>query len=247
MGGLMSAIPTLLSWSSGKDSAWTLHRLRQDPTVELVGLVTTLNQTHDRVAMHAVRRRLLERQARAAGLPLYTIELPWPCPNGEYERRMGAFIEEARGLGVRQMAFGDLYLEDIRRYREERLAGTGITPLFPLWGLPTAELAREMFRGGLRAILTCIDPRVMPPGLCGADFDEALLAALPAGVDPCGEGGEFHSFCWDGPMFRAPIPVRRGERVERGGFVFTDLLPADEESSGDGASAAPSSGEIPQS
>jgi uncharacterized protein (TIGR00290 family) len=213
----------LLCWSSGKDSAWTLHVLRQQGEVEVVGLLTTVNEKHDRVAMHAVRRELLEAQAEAAGLPLSIVRIPHPCPNEVYEAAMARALENAREQGVRAVAFGDLFLEDVRRYRESRLAGTGIRPLFPLWGRPTAELAQEMIASGLRARLTCIDPRVVPKELAGCEFDRALLSRLPPGVDPCGENGEFHTFAWDGPMFSHPVPVTTGEVLEREGFVFADL------------------------
>jgi uncharacterized protein (TIGR00290 family) len=215
----------LLSWSSGKDSAWTLHQLRTQNQYGIVGLVTTINEEFGRVAMHAVREELLEAQAHAAGLPLWRVPLPWPCPNAEYEARMHALIERARAAGVTHMAFGDLFLEDVRAYRERQLAGTGITPVFPLWGLNTALLAREMLRGGLRARLTCVDPKQLPREFAGREFDEELLAALPAPADPCGEKGEFHTFCYAGPMYRAPVAIRTGEVVERDGFVFADVLP----------------------
>lgn len=217
----------LLSWSSGKDSAWALHRLRAMPDVELVGLLTTLNEAADRVAMHAVRRELLEAQALATGLPLFPVDLPWPCPNEVYEQRLQTALARARQDGVTQLAFGDLFLEDVRAYRERQLDGTGLEPIFPLWGTATdtPALAREMIAAGLRAVLTCVDPRQMPGSLVGRDFDASLLAELPASVDPCGERGEFHTFCHAGPMFAAPIAIRRGERVERDGFCFADLLP----------------------
>ena len=218
----------LLAWSSGKDSAMSLHVLRQEGEVEVVGLLTTLNQAFDRVAMHAVRRALLLAQAEAAGLPLVVVPIPWPCPNDAYEAAMSAALDEARADGVEGVAFGDLFLEDIRRYREEKLAGTGLRPIFPLWQRPTRALAEEMIAGGLRARITCIDPRVLPPTFAGRAFDADLLADLPGSVDPCGENGEFHTFAWDGPMFRHPIPIELGEVVERDGFVFADLLPADE-------------------
>jgi len=215
----------LLSWSSGKDSAWALHALRRHAEFEIVGLVTTLNEAFDRVAMHAVRAELLAAQAEAAQLPLWRVPLPWPCANSEYEARMRALIERARAAGVTHMAFGDLFLDDIRAYREKQLAGTGITPIFPLWGFDTKQLARDMLAGGLRATLTCVDPKRLPAAFAGRGFDAALLDALPEGVDPCGERGEFHSFCHAGPMFTRPIPARTGEVVERDGFVFADLLP----------------------
>ncbi|MFM5879280.1 ATP-binding protein [Aeromonas sanarellii] len=223
----MTKTKVLLSWSSGKDSAWALHRLRQDPAIEVVGLFTTLNQAFERVAMHGVRKSLLARQAQCVGLPLMTIDLPWPCRNEEYGRIMTGFIGEVVARGIRHMAFGDLFLEDVRAYRERQLAGTGITPLFPLWGSDTTELAREMMAAGLRARVCTLDPKTLDMSLGGHEFDEALLAALPAGVDPCGENGEFHTLAWDGPMFQRPLAIRVGETVLRDGFVFTDLL-ADE-------------------
>jgi uncharacterized protein (TIGR00290 family) len=214
----------LLAWSSGKDSAWALHVLRQQGEVEVVGLLTTINQAFDRVAMHAVRAELLRAQAGAAALPLTTVALPWPCSNAEYEAAMGEALAAARRDGVDAVAFGDLFLEDVRRYREERMAGTGMRPLFPLWGEPTDALARRMIAGGLRARLTCVDPRALAPAFAGREFDAALLAELPPSVDPCGERGEFHSFAYAGPMFARPVAVRGGEVVERDGFVFADLL-----------------------
>lgn len=215
----------LLSWSSGKDSAWALHVLRQDPDVEVVGLFTTVNQAFQRVAMHAVRVELLCEQAAALGLPLRQLTIPYPCSNEDYASRMADFVSACRADGVSHMAFGDLFLEDVRAYRERNLAGSGIEPLFPLWGLPTAELAQTMLRGGLKARLTCLDPRKLPRELAGRDFGQALLDALPPDADPCGEYGEFHSFAWDGPMFQRPVAHTVGETVERDGFVFTDLLP----------------------
>lgn len=215
---------TLLAWSSGKDSAYSLHVLRQQ-NVEVVGLLTTLNETHDRVAMHAVRRSLLLAQADAAGLPVTIVPIPSPCPNEVYEAAMAQALATARAAGVEAVAFGDLFLEDIRRYREERMAGTGLVPLFPLWGRPTRALAEEMLASGLEARLTCIDPRVLPASFAGRSFDHGLLRDLPPGVDPCGENGEFHTFAFAGPMFRAPIAIRGGEVVARDGFVFADLLP----------------------
>jgi len=218
----------LLAWSSGKDSAFALHVLRQRDDVEVVGLLTTVNETYDRVAMHAVRRTLLEAQAAATGLPLTLVRIPHPCPDVAYEAAMGRALEEARASGVVGVAFGDLFLEDIRRYREEKMAGTGLRLLFPLWGRPTAGLAREMLDAGLKARITCVDPRVLAGSFAGREFDLPLLADLPAGVDPCGENGEFHTFAWNGPMFGRPVPVRGGEVVARDGFVFADLLPAEE-------------------
>lgn len=217
----------LISWSSGKDAAWTLHTLRRSQEVEIVGLLTTLNEAFDRVAMHAVRRNLLEMQAQAAGLPLVTVPLPWPCSNEQYEAAMQKAVDRVqREMGVTHVAFGDLFLEDVRAYREEKMAGTGLTPLFPLWGKPTRALAHEMLEGGLRALLTCVDPRCLPASFAGRAFDQSLLNDLPDGVDPCGEAGEFHSFVWDGPMFSGPLAVSAGEVVERDGFVFADVLSA---------------------
>lgn len=219
-------IKTLLSWSSGKDSAWTLHVLRQRDDIDVAGLFTTLNGEADRAAMHAVRRALVERQAAAAGLPVEFIPLPHPCPNAAYEAAMSAFIDGARSRGVSAFAFGDLQLEDVRRYREEAMRGRGIECLFPIWGRDTAALAADMVEAGLRARITCVDPRQMPARFAGRLFDRSLLDELPAGVDHCGENGEFHTFAFAGPMFRHPINVTVGETVEREGFVFTDLLPA---------------------
>lgn len=216
----------LLSWSSGKDSAWALHVLRTRGEVEVVGLLTTVNAAYERVAMHAVRRALLEAQAEAIGLPLWPVAIPSPCSNQEYEASMFAVVEKARAAGISAMAFGDLFLEDVRRYREDRLVGTGMSLHFPIWSLPTDALARDMVAAGLRARLTCVDPKQLPASFAGREFDAALLGDLPAGVDPCGERGEFHTFAYDGPMFRRPVPVLTGEIVERDGFVFADLLPA---------------------
>jgi len=220
----MPRLKTLLSWSSGKDSAWTLHRLRADERYEVVGLLTTINAAHDRVAMHAVRIELLRLQAEAAGLPLWPVFIPSPCSNEEYEAAMSTAIADAKAAGIACIAFGDLFLEDIRAYREAKLMPTGITPVFPLWGADTRALADEMIEGGLRARITCVDPRVMPRELAGRDFDRDLIAALPETVDPCGERGEFHTFAYAGPMFKTPIAIESGEIVERDGFVFADLL-----------------------
>lgn len=213
----------ILSFSSGKDSAWALHVLRRDPEVEVVGLLTTLNQVARRVAMHAVREELLEAQAAALGLPLIKVPIPSPCSNEEYERAMSAVMARVRADGVDAVAFGDLYLEDIRRYREERLAPTRVAALFPLWGLPTAALAREMVAAGLRAHVTCVDPKQLDPSFAGRTFDAAFLDDLPPGVDPCGENGEFHSFAYAGPMFHAPLAIEPGVIVERDGFTFADV------------------------
>lgn len=213
----------ILSWSSGKDSAWALHCLRQSGEFEVVGLLTTLNAAFDRVAMHSTRRALLEAQAAMAGLPLITVPLPWPCSNADYEAAMSAACAAAVADGVEAMAFGDLFLEDIRQYRIDKLAGTGLTPVFPVWGLETRRLAEEMIAGGLRARLVCVDPRKLPAEFAGREFDAELLRDLPAGVDPCGENGEFHTAVYAGPMFREPIAIVTGEVVERDGFVFADV------------------------
>lgn len=219
---------TWLSWSSGKDSAWTLHVLHQSDEFEVTALFTTVNAAFERVAMHAVRVELLRLQAKAVGLPLHIIEIPYPCSNDQYARIMSAFIEQARAAEVNCMAFGDLYLEDVRRYREERMQGSGITPIFPLWGMPTRTLLEEMLNKGLRARLTCVDPRKLPAKFAGRELDLSLLAELPADVDPCGENGEYHSFVFDGPMFHRPLAIRLGEVVERDGFVFADCLPLED-------------------
>jgi uncharacterized protein (TIGR00290 family) len=217
-------IKALLSWSSGKDSAWSLYVLRADGDVEVAGLLTTVNEAYGRVAMHAVRVELLEAQATAAGLPLWQIPLPNPCSNDVYEAAMRAAVERARAEEIAAFAFGDLFLEDIRAYREERLRDTGLRPLFPIWRRPTRQLAGEMIAAGLRARVTCVDPKQLPASFAGRDFDESFLADLPPGVDPCGERGEFHTFAYDGPMFSRAIPIRSGEIVERGGFVFADFM-----------------------
>jgi uncharacterized protein (TIGR00290 family) len=215
-----------LSWSSGKDSTLALAVLRDDPSLEVVGLLTTVNEDADRVAMHAVRRTLLEAQAAAPGLPLHVVEIPHACPNETYEQRMSAAVDAALADGVTRMAFGDLFLADVRAYREQMLAPTGIEPVFPLWGRDTTALAREMVDRGVRATLTCVDPRHLDPGFAGREYDDQLLADLPQGVDPCGENGEFHTFVRDGPGFAHPLAVRTGEVIERDGFVFADVLPA---------------------
>jgi len=215
---------TALSWSSGKDSAWALHCLRQNEDIELVELVTTMNQTHRRVAMHAVREQLVRLQAQAAGLDLIELPLPDPCTNEAYESVMRRYVEDAKARGIEAIAFGDLFLTDVRAYRESRLSGTGLTPLFPLWQIPTQTLAQEMIDAGLQAIITCVDPRALQPEFVGRRFDAAFLADLPESVDPCGENGEFHTFVTHCPAFTSPIYVRPGEVVEREGFFFADLL-----------------------
>jgi uncharacterized protein (TIGR00290 family) len=215
-----------ISWSTGKDSAWALHAARERGEVEIVALLTTVNSVHARVAMHAVREELLEAQSAALGLPLIKVPIPSPCPNSAYEQAMEAALRRARSEGITHMVFGDLFLEDIRKYREEKLAATGITPLFPLWQLDTAALARAMIEAGLRAYLTCVDPKRLDSTFAGRTFDARLLHDLPAGVDPCGENGEFHTFAFQGPMFARPLAVSVGQVVEREGFIFADVLPA---------------------
>jgi uncharacterized protein (TIGR00290 family) len=215
-----------LAWSTGKDSAWALHVVRRRADLDVVALLTTVNRTHHRVAMHAVRESLLEVQAAAAGLPLITVPIPSPCRNEEYEAAMAAAMDRARSEAVTHMIFGDLFLADVRKYREEQLARCGMTPVFPLWRSDTRELAREMIASGLRAILACVDPKKLDAYFAGRQWNEDLLAALPADVDPCGENGEFHTFACDGPMFQRPIPVRSGEVVTRDGFVFAELCAA---------------------
>jgi uncharacterized protein (TIGR00290 family) len=217
----------LLSWSSGKDSSWSLHLLRQQSQYEIAGLLTTFNQAADRVAMHAVRRSLVEQQAAAAGLPLWAIPLPWPCTNEQYEALMADACAKAVADGVEGIAFGDLFLEDVRAYRIRQLSGTGLEPLFPIWGKPSADLAHEMVASGLKAILTCVDTRKLDADFAGRQFDENLLASLPDEIDPCGENGEFHSFVYAGPMFRSEIEVVPGEVVIREHFAFADLIPVD--------------------
>ena len=219
----------LLSWSSGKDSAWTLHTLRQQSEYEIVGLLTTFNQEADRVAMHAVRRSLVEKQAAAAGLSLWSVPLPWPCSNDQYETLMAETCAKAVTQGIEGVAFGDLFLEDVRAYRIRQMTGTNLEPLFPIWGIPTDVLARQMVTAGMKAVLTCIDTRKLDRDYAGRNFDNELLSNLPPGIDPCGENGEFHSFVYAGPMFSSEIAVARGESVTRDHFVFTDLIPAKDE------------------
>ena len=214
----------LVSWSSGKDSAWLVHVLRRTSGIELGALLTTINEAANRVAMHAVRRQLLEAQAEAIGLPLWIVPIPHPCPNDAYERAMRAAVERAVAEGFTHVAFGDLFLEDVRRYRETRLAGSGLEPLFPIWKTkPTTDLAHDMIEGGLQARLTCVNPKQLNGRFAGRLFDRSFLADLPAGIDPCGENGEFHSFAFAGPMFKHPIPHRLGQIIERDGFVFADV------------------------
>ena len=223
----------LMCWSSGKDSAWALHVLRGQGDIEVAGLLTTVNRAAGRVAMHGVRERLVELQAEALGLPLIRVHIPEKCSNEQYEGAMAAALQQAKSDGVSAVAFGDLFLEDIRRYREENLAALDIKPLFPVWGWDTAHLAREMIRAGLRARVTCLDPKALDPSFAGRTYDHTLIEALPDSVDPCGENGEFHTFAYRGPMFAHEIGVRAGAVVERDGFVFADLLPDDEAATAD--------------
>ena len=215
----------LLSWSSGKDSAWALHLIRQKKEHEIVGLLTTFNRAADRVAMHGVRRTLVQAQAEAAGVPLWEVDLPWPCSNQDYECAMKAACEKAVAARIECMIFGDLFLRDIREYREKQLQGTGLEPVFPLWLAPTGELAREMIDSGVRAKLACVDCKQLGREFAGREFDAQLLSDLPTASDPCGENGEFHSFVYAGPMFKREIPVQVGEVVIREGFAYADLLP----------------------
>jgi uncharacterized protein (TIGR00290 family) len=213
----------LLSWSSGKDSAWALHLLRSDPGIELCGLLTTLNSEFQRVAMHGTRLSVLEAQARATQLPLWIVPLPWPCSNEVYEQRMAEVCKRAIGERIDAIAFGDLFLPDVRAYRETQLKPTGLEPLFPLWQIPTDALAREMIASGLRARLSCVDTKQLPGSFAGREFDASLLDDLPPETDPCGERGEFHTCVYAGPMFAAPLPLQAGEVVHRDDFAFADF------------------------
>ena len=215
-----------IAWSSGKDSLWALHLIRHSPDLEVVGFLTTITETYGRVSMHSVRETLLRAQAAAFGLPLHAVRIPTPCSNEAYDALMRRTLAHARKLGVAKVVFGDISLADVRAYRESRMAEVDMQAVFPLWGADTASLARDMIVAGVRAHLTCLDPRKLPRSMAGRAFDEDFIAQLPDGVDPCGENGEFHTFAWDGPGFSHPIPVRVGETVERDGFVFTDVLPA---------------------
>jgi uncharacterized protein (TIGR00290 family) len=217
-------VKTILSWSSGKDSAWSLHVLRADPAIEIVALLTTINEQFDRVAMHGVRRNILEAQAAAAGLPLHIVPLPWPCSNEAYENLMGNYVRAQVAAGVEAMAFGDLFLEDIRGYREQKLQGTGLQPIFPLWGRPTRTLADEMIGGGLVTYIATVDPAKLGANFAGRVFDRNFIDDLPPGIDPCGENGEFHTCVAAGPMFDRALPIKPGEVVARDGFVFADLI-----------------------
>jgi uncharacterized protein (TIGR00290 family) len=224
----MTRPKALIAWSSGKDSAWALHEMRRRGEYDIVGALTTVTETFGRVSMHGVREELLAAQLDAAGLARVRVPIPFPCPNEVYEARMAAAMADAKAAGVRHIIFGDLFLEDVRRYREEKLAGTGIAPLFPLWQRPTAALAREMIDAGVEAWLACVDLKQLPLSFAGRRFDHALLADLPAGADPCGEKGEFHTFVAAGPMFARKTAVQVGDVVEREGFAFADLVPARE-------------------
>jgi uncharacterized protein (TIGR00290 family) len=217
-------VKTLVSWSSGKDSAWMVHVLRQSAHYQPAALLTTINESVDRVAMHAVRTELVRAQAEMLELPLWTVPIPHRCPNEVYERAMAEAVRRAVAEGFTHVAFGDLFLEDIRRYREEKLAGSGLSPVFPLFGSDTHQLARDMVAGGLGARITCVNPAVIDKRFAGREFDAALLDELPPSVDPCGERGEFHSFAYRGPMFAQPIPIDNGIVIERDGFVFADLV-----------------------
>jgi uncharacterized protein (TIGR00290 family) len=212
-----------MSWSSGKDSAWALHLLRQNPDIEISALLTTFNAAANRVAMHAVRRELVEAQAQRIGLPIWSIDLPWPCPNAVYEDLMRDMCRRAVEEGITAVAFGDLFLRDIRDYRERQLAPTGLSPIFPVWLIPTGELARELIRAGVKAKVTCIDPKKLDASFAGREYDDEFLNSLPSGIDPCGENGEFHTFVYAAPVFSSAIRVETGERVERDGFVFADV------------------------
>ena len=216
---------TVLSWSSGKDSAWTLHTLREQG-VHMSLLLTTVNETFGRVAMHGVRRELLEAQAEAVGIPLMVVDLPWPCSNEVYEAKMRAATDQLVADGYDTIAFGDLFLRDIRTYREKQLEHVALEPIFPLWEIPTDALAHQMIDGGLKARITCIDPSKLTSDFAGREWDKSLLDELPSGVDPCGENGEFHTFVYEGPMFTRPIGIRMEETVERDGFIYSDILPA---------------------
>jgi uncharacterized protein (TIGR00290 family) len=216
----------VLSWSSGKDSAWALHRLRREPGIEVIALCTTLNTEFQRVAMHGTRRAVLQAQAAAAGLPLWIVPLPWPCCNEIYEQRMAEACQHAIDDKADAIAFGDLFLEDIRAYREKQLQPTGLQALFPLWELPTRALAEEMIESGLRARLACVDMEQLPASFAGREFDPALLRDLPPGVDPCGERGEFHTCVYEGPMFHSPVSLHSGEVVQRERFVYADFQTA---------------------
>jgi len=215
----------IVSWSSGKDSAIALQRTLEAGQFEVLCLLTTLSEPFQRVSMHGVREELLELQAESIGLQLQKVKIPYPCPNAVYEERMRSTLSNWKARGLTHVIFGDLFLEDIRRYREEKLVLLNLTPVFPVWGRDTARLAREIIDAGFRAVLTCVDPRKLDPSFAGREFDDSILRDLPAGVDPCGENGEFHTFVYDGPIFRKPIQIEVGEKVSRDGFQFADIIP----------------------
>ncbi|MGL4855112.1 MAG: ATP-binding protein [Lentisphaeria bacterium] len=215
----------LLSWSSGKDSAWALKVLNESPNYQVVGLFTTVNEKFERVAMHAVRENLLKQQAQAVGLPLKILYIPFPCSNEQYEQVMKNYISEVENDDIEIMAFGDLFLNDVRNYREEKLKNTKITPIFPLWGSNTSTLAIEMIDAGVKTTLTCVDSRKLDPTFSGQFFSKELINKLPNDVDPCGENGEFHTFVSDGPMFHYPLKIKLGDTINRDGYIFTDILP----------------------
>lgn len=225
-GTLAAMKKAMFSWSSGKDSAWALHVMRQDPDIVVAGLFCTINKEFDRVAMHAVRVALLQQQADSIGLPIRLIPIPYPCSNADYAKIMGAFASREKKSGVEHFAFGDLFLEDIREYREKSLSGSGISPIFPIWGMDTRVLATTMLEAGMRAQITCVDPSQLASEFSGREFDESFLRDLPPAVDPCGENGEFHSFAFNGPMFGHKINFTIGKTTTRDNFVFTDLLPS---------------------
>jgi uncharacterized protein (TIGR00290 family) len=223
----MKPVVTALSWSGGKDSALTLHTMLMDPSVEVRGLVTTVTDGYDRVSMHGVRTPLVSAQADVLGLELWRAHIPQGASNEDYERAMLRTFDALASAGIEAIAFGDLFLEDVRAYRERLVAQSKLRPTFPIWGKPTDRLAETFTRCGFKAVVVCVDPRQIDVSYCGDEFDSALLKSLPPSADPCGENGEFHTFVYDGPMFDRPIATQRGEIVERDGFVFCDLLPGD--------------------
>jgi uncharacterized protein (TIGR00290 family) len=222
-----AAKPVLFCWSGGKDSCMALHQLRRDPLREVVALLTTVTEGYDRISMHGVRRILLERQAAALGLPLEIVTIPPQCVNAEYESRMEAMLLTWKNRGVTDVAFGDIFLQDLREYREKNLACVGMKAMFPVWLRPTRELASEFIALGFRAVTVCVDPKILDKSFVGREIDKEFLAALPTEADPCGENGEFHSFVYDGPGFSALVKFTLGEKVLRDGFYFCDLLPSD--------------------
>ena len=215
----------IVSWSSGKDSAMALHRIVTSNAFEILGILTTVSDTFQRVSMHGVREELLDQQANSLGIAVEKVRIPYPCPNEVYEQKMSELLRNYKSKGVSHVVFGDLYLEDVRRYREEKLRQIGVTPIFPLWKENTEELARTIIRVGFKAIITCVDPKKLHPKFAGQYFDEKFLSEIPANVDPCGENGEFHTFVFDGPIFWNRIEITVGDRVFRDGFQFVDLVP----------------------